>query len=133
MRRKRLVLAVAVLAVTLLAVNAALLVAQPGLALPRSLWTYIVGPKMVRAEVIVLDGGVLHYYRADRGRIVSKTAGTLVLRERDATLVTVVVSPTAEIFVNGRPARFADLHRGMNVTTVRDGDAPAERVEAFPR
>jgi hypothetical protein len=115
----------------LLAVNAVLLAAQPGLALPRSLWTYLVGPKMVRAEVIVLDGGTLHYFRADRGRIVGKTPGSLELRERDGTLVTITVSPTADIFLNGRPSRFAELRRGMRATTVREGDAAAERVEAL--
>ena len=79
MRRNRLLLAVAAVAL-LLAVNAVLVVAQPGLALPRSLWTYLVGPKMVRAEVIVLDRGVVHYYRVDRGRIVAKTPASLTLR-----------------------------------------------------
>ena len=44
----------------LLAVNATLLVAQPGLALPGSLGNYFFGPKLVRAEVLVKDGGVLH-------------------------------------------------------------------------
>jgi hypothetical protein len=132
MRRNRLMLAVAAVAV-LLALNAVLVVAQPGLALPRSLWTYLVGPKMVRAEVIVLDRGVLHYYRVDRGRIVAKTPTSLTLRERDGTQVTIAVSPTAEVFQFGRPARLTDLRKGAWATTVRDGDAPAERIEVTPR
>lgn len=130
MRRKRLTLALAVVA-ALLAINAGLILVQPGLALPRSLWTYLAGPKMVRAEVIVLDGGVLHDYRVDRGRIVSKSPGSIVLRERDSSLVTIAVSPTAEILINGRFARFGELRKGMRATTVRDGDAAAERIEVL--
>ena len=61
----------------LLAVNATLLVAQPGLALPGSLGNYFFGPKLVRAEVLVKDGGVLHDYRVDRGTIRNKAGGTL--------------------------------------------------------
>ena len=49
--------------------NATLRVAQPGLALPGSLANYFFGPKLVRAEVLVKDGGVLHDYRVDRGTI----------------------------------------------------------------
>ena len=67
----------------LLAVNAALLVAQPGLALPGSLGNYFFGPKLVRAEVLVKDGGALHDYRVDRGTIRNKAGGTLTLLERD--------------------------------------------------
>jgi len=64
----------------LLAVNATLLVAQPGLALPGSLGNYFFGPKLVRAEVLVKDGGALHDYRVDRGTIRNKAGGTLTLR-----------------------------------------------------
>ena len=76
----------------LLAVNATLLVAQPGLALPGSLGNYFFGPKLVRAEVLVKDGGVLHDYRVDRGTIRNKAGGTLTLLERDGTLVPIPVA-----------------------------------------
>ena len=62
-----------------------LLVAQPGLALPGSLGNYFFGPKLVRAEVLVKDGGVLHDYRVDRGTIRNKAGGTLTLLERDGS------------------------------------------------
>ena len=70
----------------LLAVNAVLLVASPGLALPGCLGDYFFGPRLVRAEVLVNDNGVLHDYRIDRGTIRAKAPGSLTLRERDGSL-----------------------------------------------
>jgi hypothetical protein len=120
--------------VALLAVNAVLLAAQPGFALPGalpgSLGNYFFGPKLVRAEVLVKDGGVLHDYRIDRGVIRAKSPGSLTLRERDATVVTIAIAPTASISIRGRAASFSELRRGMVVTVVRDGDAPAGEVRA---
>lgn len=114
----------------LLALNAVLLVAQPGLALPGSLGNYFFGPKLVRAEVLVKDGGVLHDYRVDRGVIRAKSNGTLSLLERDGSLVAITVAPSAAITIGGRPAAFAELRRGMVATVIRDGDAPATEVRA---
>jgi hypothetical protein len=118
----------------LLAVNAILLAAQPGLALPgalpNSLGDYFFGPKLVRADVLVKDGGALHLYRVDRGFIRSKANGSLVLRERDGSLVTIAVAPNAAITVNGQPAPYSALRRGMAATVIRDGDAPATEVRA---
>lgn len=117
----------------LLALNAILFVAQPGLALPGSLGAYFFGPKLVRAEVLVKDGGVLHDYRVDRGTIRAKSPGTLSVLERDGSLVPIPVAPAASITLEGRPAAFADLRRGMVVTVIRDGDAPATEVRATRR
>ena len=119
--------------VALLAVNATLLVAQPGLALPGSLGTYFFGPKLVRAEVLVKDDGVLHDYRIDRGVVRAKAGGTLTLLERDGTLVQIPVAPTAAITIGGTPAAYAQLRRGMVATVIRDGDAPANEVRATRR
>jgi hypothetical protein len=117
----------------LLLVNATLIAAQPGLALPGSLANYFFGPKLVRAEVLVKDGGVLHDYRVDRGTIRNKAGGTLTLLERDGTLVPIAVAPTAAITINGRPVAYSDLRRGMVATVIRDGDAPANEVRANRR
>jgi hypothetical protein len=114
----------------LLAVNAALLAAQPGLALPGSLGNYFFGPKLVRAEVLVRDGGVLHDYRVDRGTIRSKAGGTLTLLERDGSVVAISVAPNAAISIGGQPGSYAALRRGMVATVIRDGDAPANEVRA---
>jgi hypothetical protein len=114
----------------LLLVNAVLIAAQPGLALPGSLGAYFFGPKLVRADVLVKDGGALHVYRVDRGTIRNKAGGNLELRERDGTVVTIAISPTASITVGGRPVTYAGLRRGMVATVIREGDAPAFEVRA---
>ncbi len=113
--------------------NAILLVAQPGLALPRSLQAYFYGPAMIRAEVIVKEDGVVHDYRLDRGRIRSISGDTIVLRERDGLVVPVEIAADAEIRGRRAGVRGLGLRRGMLVETVRDGDAPAETVVIIRR
>ena len=115
----------------LLALNAVLFAAQPGLALPGSLAGYFFGPKMIRAEVILKDAGVLHDYRLDRGRVRAVSAGSLTLLERDGTVVVVPVAPDADVRLNGRVVPLTALRRRMIATTVRDGGAPASTVRAF--
>jgi hypothetical protein len=117
----------------LLALNAFLFVAQPGLALPNALAGYFFGPKMIRAEVVLKDAGVLHDYRLDRGRIRAVSAGSLTLLERDGTLVVVPVAGDADVRLNGRLVTLGALRRGMNALTVRDGGQPASTVRAFAR
>jgi hypothetical protein len=117
----------------LLTVNAVLLAAQPGFALPSSLGAYFFGPKLVRAEVLVKERDGLHDYRIDRGVIRDKSPGSLTLRERDGTLVTIAVAPTAFVTLRGRTSSFAALRRGMIATVIRDGDAPASEIRATGR
>lgn len=114
----------------LLAVNAVLLAAQTGLALPGSLGAYFFGPNLVRADVLVKDGGAVHLYRVDRGVIRSKAGGALVLRERDGSLVTIPVASFATITIGGQPSAYASLRKGMSATTIREGDNPATEVRA---
>ena len=70
----------------------------------------------MRAEVLVKDDGALHDYRIDRGVIRDKAPGSLTLRERDATVVTIAVAPNASISINGRSTSFSALRRGMVAT-----------------
>ena len=114
----------------LLALNGALLAEGAGVALPGSLGTYFFGPKLVRAEVLVKDGGVLHDYRVDRGVIRAKSPGTLSLLERDGSVVSIAVSPTAQVTLDGRAIAFSALRRSMVATVIRDGDSPAIEVRA---
>jgi len=114
----------------LLALNAVLLAEGAGLALPGSLGGYFFGPKLVRAEVLIKDGGVLHDYRVDRGVIRAKPDGALSVLERDGSVVTIPVAPSAAITIGGIPASFSALRRGMVATVIRDGDAPATEVRA---
>ena len=115
----------------LLAVNAVLIAAQPGFAaFPRSLANYFFGPNLVRADVIVKDGGAVREYRLDRGVIRAKSPGSLTLRERDGQIVTVPVAPTAEILFRGTAIQFGRLRVGMQAMIVREGDTPAILVQA---
>jgi hypothetical protein len=123
-RRRLIVLGVALL----LAANAALLVVSPGQALPRALGAYFFGPKMVRAEVIVRDGGATRDFRLDQGRIRAIGRDSITLLERDGTIVVVPVSSSAEILRNGRRVQFRTLRRGQDVLTVRESGRPAEVV-----
>jgi hypothetical protein len=117
----------------LLALNAILLLVQPGLALPRSLATYLLGPKMVKAEVVVKDGPITHDYRLDQGKIRSVGPSSITLWERTGEVVTIPVSSGARITLGGRTVALAALRKGMRVQTVRDGGAPADTVQAFKR
>jgi hypothetical protein len=118
--------------VVLLALNAVLFAAAPGLAVPRGLSQYFFGPKLVRAEIVVRDAGEVRLYRVDRGRIrtIRRGLGTLTVLERDGTVATVPIAPDADVSLNGRTVLLRALRRGMVVTTVRLGDEPAETVVA---
>ena len=119
----------------LLVLNAVLVVAQPGIAHPRSLADYLFGPAMIRAEVVVQDGTATHDYRLDQGRLltVAPARGILRLRERDGRVVAVQVAPTARIELHGQPVQLAALRRGVRVLVLRDGEQPAEVVLAGRR
>src|SRR5215213_7111994 len=116
---------IAILGVTgLLAANALLLVVEPGIALPRSLATYFFGPKLIRADVVLRDGGSREF-RLDQGRLRRQDDSSLLLREADGTVVAVPVAPNAAVRLNGRAATLADLKRGMVILTIREGGAAA--------
>jgi hypothetical protein len=126
MRRKLGLMAAAVLLVTLVLV-------QTGAGGSASLGTFFFGPKLVRAEIIMNEGGTTHDYRVDRGTIRAIAPGSLTLLERDGTLVTVPVASTADIRLGGVSVPFTRLRRGFVATTVRDGSAPASQVLATRR
>jgi hypothetical protein len=98
-----------------------------------SLGSYFFGPKLVRAEVILSEGGTVHDYRVDSGRIRVIAPGSLTLLEKDGTLVTVPIAAGADIRLQGIAVPFNRLRRGFLATTVRDGSAPATTIVATPR
>jgi hypothetical protein len=108
----------------------ALALVQGGAAGLNSLGSFFFGPKLVRAEVITNEGGVIHDYRVDRGRIRAVTSSSLTLFERDGTLVTVPVASTADVRLGGVIVPVTRLRRGFVATTVRDGAASASIVQA---
>ena len=109
---------------------AGLALAQGGAASLTSLGNFFFGPKLVRAEVITSEAGVIHDYRVDRGRIRLVTASSLTLAEKDGTIVSVPVAPTASVTLAGRSVLLRQLKRGFTATTVRDGSASASTVIA---
>jgi hypothetical protein len=109
---------------------AAFALVQSGAAGPSSLGNFFFGPKLVRAEVITNEGGTIHDYRVDRGRIRAVTQSSLTLAERDGTLVTVPVSSTADVRLGGISVPLTRLRRGFVAVTVRDGSASASIVQA---
>jgi hypothetical protein len=82
--------------------------------------------------VVTNEAGTIHDYRVDRGRIrgIARATMSLTLLERDGTLVTVAVSPSANITLGGVSVPFTRLRRGFTATTVRDGAAAASIVQA---
>jgi hypothetical protein len=119
----------------LLAVNAVLLLVQPGLALPRSLANYFYGPGMLRAEVVLRDAEGTHDWRLDQGRILRVAPARSMLRivEHDGRVVELQVAPDARIELHGRPVPLGALRRGVRAFVVREGDGPAEVVLAGRR
>jgi hypothetical protein len=114
--------------VVALGVLLALSAAQPGLAAPSTLVTSLFGAKLVRAEVVLNEGGAVRALRVDRGHVTAVGGGTIRLLERDGTVVTIPVAADAAFTNRGRPGRLTDLRRGQSVTVVRDGGAPASFV-----
>jgi hypothetical protein len=108
----------------------ALALVQGGAAGLNSLGGFFFGPKLVRGEIITSEGGVIHDYRVDRGRIRAVTSSSLTLFERDGTLVTVPVASTADVRLGGIIVPLTRLRRGFTATTVRDGAAAASIVQA---
>jgi hypothetical protein len=127
---RRTVLCLTVLA----ALNAALWLATSGFALDvSSIGGYLFGPKMVRAEVVLKDATGVHDYRVDRGVVTAATATSLTLQERDGTVVTIPVASGARVTLGGAPVPLTALagrRRKVTALTLRDGDVPAQTVQA---
>jgi hypothetical protein len=97
----------------------------------RDLPGFLFGSQLMRAEVVLKDGSD---YLIDSGRLTTRVTGTsLTLEEADGRIVVVQVSPTAEVKIGALPRPLTALRRGMQVTTVRPGDAPATMVLARRR
>ena len=88
------------------------------------------GPRLVRAEVLLLGaGGAVEDYRIDRGVVVSAASGTLTVRESNGDTVTLPVDAAAQVQGAGRRATVATLRRGWRVVVYRSANAPAQLVQ----
>jgi hypothetical protein len=114
-----------------LAIVAAL--AAPALGarvVPATLSAYLLGPKLIRGEIVV-KGTPLHDYRLDRGKLIKRySAGSLNLLERDGTKPAIKVSPRARVYLNGAPSTLRRLRAGMQIAVAHDGDLAADTVFA---
>jgi hypothetical protein len=117
----------------LLTLNAVLLLVQPGFALPNALTSYLLGPKMVKAEIVLKDGSGLHDYRLDQGKIRAVGSSSVTLLERTGELVTIPVGPGTRITVGGRTVSLAALKRGMRATAMREGSGAAISIQVARR
>jgi hypothetical protein len=123
MNRKRF----ALLATALLALNAFFWIAQGGFAIPQALIDRFFGPRLIRAEVIVGGPMMVKDFRLDRGVITAVAPGSITLKERDATVVTIPVTPTTK--VDGRPGGAATLRPPMRVLVVRPANGAAVQIQ----
>lgn len=114
-----------------LACTLALVLPALGAPLPKSTIAYLLGPRMIRSEVVAKGpGNTYHDYRLDRGRIAKRTTGTLVLAERDGTQATLKVAATARVFLNGKAAKWRQLRPGMQAVVSRTDEVAADVIYA---
>ena len=103
-----------------------------GARVHRSLGDLYLGPQMARAEIVLVQKGVVHDFRLDQGRVTAVRDTSIELAERDGTKQVIPLSPSTKFMVSGAPATLAALSTGMVAVTIRDGDQPAQRVRAHP-
>jgi hypothetical protein len=129
MTRRRFLL----LAATVVALNTFFWLAQGGFALPTALIDRFFGPRMIRAEVVV--GGPLQVndFRIDRGVITATAPGSITIRERDGTVVTISVTPTTKVVGGARASDVSQLRPPMRVLVVRRANGPATQIQVEGR
>jgi hypothetical protein len=129
MSRRRFVL----LAATVVTLNAFFWLAQGGFALPGTLIDRFFGPRLIRAEVVVGGPRAVNDFRIDRGVIVSTAPGSITLRERDGTVVTIAVSPATRVVGGIRVTDVSQLRPPMRVLAVRKANGPAGQIQVEGR
>ena len=90
-------------------------------------------PGWTHAEVNVTVRGTSHTLIYDRGRVQSVSAAAVVLRELDGSVVTVTLSSSTRVFVDGSRAGIAAVQPGMRAQTVRVDGGAAKQLRAFSR
>jgi hypothetical protein len=83
------------------------------------------------AEINVTQNGVSHTLIYDRGRVQSVSSTAVVLKELDGSVVSVPVSATTDVRVNGSPATLAQVRRRYQATTLRVDGGAATQLRAF--
>ncbi len=133
MRRRRW----ALLATTLVALNIFLWLVPQGLALQRAFINQLFGPRMVKAEVIVLGAdGSPQDYRIDRGVVTTATSSSVTLSEADGTTKTIPIDgATRVIGLPGRGGigRLIARLQNAHVLVFRLANAPAQTIQVESR
>ena len=113
-------------------IAAALTLPALAFSLPKSTTSYLLGPRMIRAEVALrTKDAVTHDFWLDRGRLAKRySGGVLVMAERDGTKPSVKTASSARVILNGRPSNLRALRAGMQVVVSHDRDLPADSVYA---
>lgn len=86
------------------------------------------GTNWSHAEVNVIVRRQPHTLVYDRGRIQTLSGTSLVLRELDGSLVTVEVSPTAVVTIDGQMGSLSGVRLPAAAVTLRVDGAAAVRV-----
>jgi hypothetical protein len=124
------------LAGVLVALNLALWLAAPGLALRHAVVSELFGPKMIRAEAVekTTVGGSTDW-RLDRGVIVSVSPTQLTLREADGRIQPIPVSTSTRVIRFGQRVALTVLAPRWRVlvTWPATGVAQSVDVERIPR
>ncbi|HEU5214714.1 MAG TPA: hypothetical protein VFU30_04165 [Gaiellaceae bacterium] len=120
----------------LVALNLALWLAAPGLALRHAVVSELFGPKMIRAEAVEKSAvGGSSDWRLDRGVIVSVTPTQLTLREADGRIQSIPVSGSTRVIRLGQrmPLTVLAPRWRVLVTWPATGAAQTVDVERIPR
>ncbi|HVS86013.1 MAG TPA: hypothetical protein VHD91_10305 [Gaiellaceae bacterium] len=110
-----------ILAAALLALNVVLWLAPVATALRQSFADQILGPSLIRAEVVAQAGAGTgtKEYRIDRGVVTAATARRVTIREQDGTVQMVRIAAGTQLEGVAR-ARLGSLaRRGAQVLVVR--------------
>jgi hypothetical protein len=120
------------LAGVLVALNLALWLAAPGLAIRRAIVVELFGPKMVRAQVHEKTG---QDWNLDRGVITQVSGTQLTLREADGRIQPIPLAATTSVIRRGRHLPLGLLGKRWRVLVTWPTVGPAQEidVEKIPR
>ena len=119
---RRFVFLVGVLA----ALNVALWLAPPGLALRRALINELFGPRMMRVEVVWKNGAD---WRVSRGVIKSVDSTQVTIREADTKVEQVPLSSSTKVIRFGRLLPLSALAPRWHVVVTWPENGPAQSVD----
>jgi hypothetical protein len=120
------------LAAVLVALNVALWLAAPGLAIRQAIVKALFGPKLVRAEVIEKNGAD---WRLDRGVIKSVDGTQVTLKEFDGRIQQIPLSNSTMVIRLGHQLPLSVLAPRWHVLVTWPATGPAQSVdvERIPR